>query len=197
MSGNISIPKRRRTRFSARSFLRANSGVAAIEFALIVPVFLTIFVGMIDLGEILYTDYQLDSAVAAGAEYAAVNATEVNSTSGATLASNIATVVENANGTAWANNGVVVNNGPSVTVQGGSVSPGGTASNADQCYCPTGTPPGWSWGSAATCGSTCPNGGVAGKFVTVTATVSYTPLLSTYGLVQNGTLTQSAVVETQ
>jgi Flp pilus assembly protein TadG len=176
---------------------RSSDGVAAIEFAIIVPVFLVIFVGAVDLGRVLYTAYQLDSAVAAGAEYVAVNPTMVNSTNGATLASAVATVVENANGSGWANNGIVVNNGPSVAVQGGNATNGGTASNADQCYCPTGTPPNWSWGTAVTCGSACPNGGSAGKFVTITASVTYSPLLSTYGLVKNGTLTQSAVAETE
>jgi len=91
-----------------------DEGLAAIEFALVVPVFLLILVGAVDLGGMLYTSYQLETAVAAGAEYAALNGSNVNSTSGATLASSIAGVVENANGATWANDSVVVNDGPSV-----------------------------------------------------------------------------------
>jgi Flp pilus assembly protein TadG len=167
-----------------RSAWRSNAGVAAIEFAIIVPVFLIIFVGAVDLGRVMYTAYQLDSAVAAGAEYAAVHPTSVSSTGGASLASSVATVVENANGSGWAQNGVLT--------------AGGTAANADKCYCPTGTGPNWSWGNAVTCGAACPNGStIAGKFVTVTASVSYSPFLTDYGLVTNGTLTQSALAETQ
>jgi Flp pilus assembly protein TadG len=176
---------------------RCNQGLAAIEFAMLVPVYLLILVGAVDMGGMLYSSYQLESAVAAGSEYAAVNAANVNGTSGTTLASSIAGIVENANGSASANDTVVVNNGPSVTVTGGSVSSGGTATNANSCYCPTGSPPNWSWGSAATCGSTCGSGGQAGKFVTITASVAYSPLLSTFGLIKNGILTQNAAVQVQ
>src|ERR1700722_4096267 len=140
---------------------RSESGLAAIEFAMIVPVYLLIFVGAVDMGGMLYQSYQLETAVAAGSEYAAVNSTSVNPTNGATLASAIAGIVENANGSAWANDTVVVNDGPSVTVTNGSSASSGTAGNASNCYCPTGSPPNWVWGSAATCGSSCAGGGEA------------------------------------
>jgi len=182
---------------SIKTFLSRDEGLAAIEFAMLVPVYLLILVGAVDMGGMLYTTYQLEQAVAAGADYAAVNSSNVNSTNGATLASSIATIIENANGSAWANDTIVVNNGPSETVTGGSGSAGGTASNANSCYCPTGSPPTWSWGSAVTCGSACTGGGQAGKFVTITASVAYTPLLTTYGLIPNNTITQSATVEVQ
>jgi Flp pilus assembly protein TadG len=176
---------------------RSCSAIAAIEFAFLMPVFLVMFVGIVDLGMMLVQDYRLDQAVAAGAEYAAINASSVNSTSGGTLASNIATAVASANGSAWANDTVVVNNGPAVTVTAGTAAASGTASNADSCYCPTGSPPNWTWGSSATCGANCAGTGKAGKFVTITATSSYTPLLALYHFINSGTLRQSAVVETQ
>jgi Flp pilus assembly protein TadG len=179
------------------SVLRNRTGAAAIEFAIMMPIFLLIVVGVTDLGGMLFTHYQLEQAVAAGAEYAAVNASSVNSTSGGTLASSIATLIENANGNGWANDDVVINNGPSVSVTNGSASSSGTASNADNCYCPSGSPPNWSWGSSATCGSTCAAGNNSGKFVTITATATYTPLLTAFNLVQTTTLRQSVVVEAQ
>src|SRR5579862_6509612 len=129
------------------SLLRARDAIAAIEFAFMTPVFLAVFVGMVDLGMMLFQDYQLDQAVAAGEQYAVVNASSVNSTSGATLANNIASAVENANGSGWAGDVVVVNNGPSDAISNGQSTTGGTASNADSCYCPTGSPPTWTWGS--------------------------------------------------
>jgi hypothetical protein len=48
-----------------------------------------------------------------------------------------------------------------------------------------------------TCGASCSGSGTAGKFVTITATAAYTPLLNLYTFINNGTLRQSAVVETQ
>src|SRR5579862_2188146 len=122
--------------------IRGNErGIAAVEFAFIVPIFLILFMGAVDLGQMLYAYYRLDQAVAAGAQYAILNASSVNSTSGASLASSIATVVENANGSAWANDTVVVNDGPSVTITNGTATSSGTASNADSCYCPSESPP--------------------------------------------------------
>jgi len=187
------IAKRR----GLRALWRSKGAIAAVEFAIIMPVFLTLFMGVVDLGMMLLQEYKLDQAVAAGAEYAAVNPSSVNSTSGASLASSIATAVESANGSAWANDVVVVNNGPTVTVTNGTSTSSGTSTNANNCYCPTGSPPNWTWGSSMTCGASCSGGGSAGKFVTITATASYTPLITIYHFISSSTLRQSATVETQ
>jgi Flp pilus assembly protein TadG len=178
-------------------FWPSKEGIAAVEFALIMPVFLMVFVGLVDVGMMLYKDYQLDQAVAAGEQYAVLNAASVSSTGGATLASNVASAVENANGTAWAGDVVVVNNGPTETVSNGTATASGTASNADSCYCPSGSPPSWTWGSAMTCGASCSGNGTAGKYVTITATIAYTPILTMFGMVPSTTLRQSATVQTQ
>jgi Flp pilus assembly protein TadG len=175
----------------------ADSGIAAVEFAIIVPIFLMFFVGTTDLGQLLFDQYTLDNAVAAGAQYAALNAANVTSTNGAALASSIATVVESANGSAWANDTIVVNDGPTVTVTSGTATSGGTASNADSYYCLTGSPGSWSWGTAYSTQVSCAAGGSAGKFVTITGTYAYTPLLTIFNFVGNTTLSQSSVVETQ
>ena len=185
-----------------RSFRRVLSaaeeaGVAAIEFAVYATLFLTVFAVTADLALMMFAEFQMDSAVAAGAEYAALNAASVNSTNGAGLASSISNVVANANGSSWENGTIVVNNGPTVTVSGGSSAASGTASNADNCYCPTGTPPNWSWGGSVTCGSACTGGSVAGKFVTIAASRSFTALFPQLGFTQNGTITRSALVQTQ
>lgn len=177
---------------------RAESGIAAVEFALLVPMFLILMMGVIDVGQMLFAYYELDQAVAAGAEYAALNAANVTSTNGGALASTIATTVVNANGTNWANDTVVVNNGPAVTVTGGSAVSGGTATKADEYYCLTGSSPNWSWGTGYLSQSPCtPGSGTAGKYVTITATYAYVPLLQIYSFIQSSTLSQSAAVQTQ
>ncbi|MGH7085336.1 MAG: hypothetical protein ACREFN_10150, partial [Acetobacteraceae bacterium] len=159
---------------------------------------LTLVAGTIDLGTLIYTEARIDAAVAAGAEYAAVNAASVNSTSGATLADSIATLVANANGSNWAESGVCVNNGPSATVSGTAPPCSGSAASADDSYCPSGAPPNWSWGSSLTPGSACGgSGGIAGKFVAITASRNFTPVFPAFGFVPSGTISQSALVETQ
>ncbi|MGH6972065.1 MAG: hypothetical protein ACREEQ_10690, partial [Caulobacteraceae bacterium] len=151
----------------------------------------------VDLGGALYTKFKLDSAVTAGANFAQVNASNVSSTGGQALASNIATIVETSEGAGWADDGVVVNDGPTANVTGGTPASGGTASNADLCYCPTGAPGAFTWGSAVTCGSACPTTGYAGKFVTITASRQYSPIFSSYGIVQNSQISASAAVQVQ
>jgi len=172
-------------------------GMAAVEFAMVTPFFCALMVGAVDLGGELFTKFRLDAAVEAGANYAEVNALNVNSSNGQTVANNTATVVETSQGSAWANATVVVNNGPTATVTGGTSTPSGTVANADSCYCPTGTAGSLTWGSAVACGSACPgnNTGYAGRFVTITASKTYSPIFSSYGLVTNGTISTTALVE--
>lgn len=181
-----------------RSFFGDEHGVAAIEFAFVAPMFCLLLVGAIDLGGALFVQFKLDSAVTAGANFAQVNASNVSSTNGQTLANNIATIVETSQGSGWANDVVVVNNGPSTTVASGSATTSGTASNADACYCPSGTAGSFTWGASSTCGASCGAGaGYAGKFVTITANRTYTPIFSNYGVVKNDTITASVVVQVQ
>jgi Flp pilus assembly protein TadG len=169
---------------------RIKSGMAALEFGLLAPVFLIVLAGTVDIGSALYTRMSLTAIVAAGADYALVHAGMVTSASGVALANNIATVVTTSGV-------VVVNNGPTVTITNGTPSPSGTAANANSCYCPTGSPTSWIWGSTVTCGNACTGGGVAGKFVTVTASYNFTPLFLSYVFVQKGMISAGVMVQTQ
>ena len=157
-----------------------DAGVAAIEFAIYAMVFLMIVAATVDIGLLMFTGAQLDAAVSAGAEYAVNNATLVTSNPSG-LNTNIANIVNNAIGTSWATSTVNVNN----------------SNDSTHCYCPTGTPGNWTWGSTVTCGSACAGGGIGGQFVTITASRAVSPLFPTFGFVANGTLTRNALVETQ
>jgi Flp pilus assembly protein TadG len=184
---------------SAGRILPNRDGMAAVEFALFTPVFCLLIVGVVDLGGVLYTKFKLDSAVTAAANFAQINAASVTSSAGPGLANNIATLVEASEGSAWADDVIVVNNGPSTTVSGGAATSGGTAANADACYCPSGPPGSLSWGASKTCGAACTglDTGYAGKFVVITATRQYTPIFTSYGLVQDNTISASAAVQVQ
>jgi Flp pilus assembly protein TadG len=189
-----------RTRPSLRHLFRArhDSGMAALEFALLAPVFFVLFAGMTDLGHGLYMRVRLEAAVAAGINYALVNANKVDSTSnGTNLAEAIATLVTTSNAGKMPAATVVLNNGQMVQVVKGVQTVSGTAANADRCYCPTGSPSNWTWGSAVSCATTCTGGGTSGKFVTVTASYSFTPLFSYAGFGPGGTITVDAAVQAQ
>ena len=186
-----------------RPLLADDRGIAAVEFAIIAPLFCLLFVAAIDIGSAIYTRFKLDAAVSAGANYTLINGANVNATGGAALGSNIAAIVENSVSAGYANEAIVVNNGPTVTVSGGTstvagtLTTGGTNTPADSCYCPSGTTTAFTWGAAQTCGSSCAGGGLAGKFVTIVATRTYNPIFSSYGLIANNTITASTTVETQ
>ena len=181
------------------AFLRDRSGVAAVEVALISPTIILILVGLVDLGGMLYTRFQLDASLTAGANYAMINGTSVNATSAAALASTLAGLVSSGQSSNWANSSVTVNAGPTASSSGGVVTTGGTASSADSCYCPSGATTGSiTWGSSQTCGATCTGGGFAGKFVLLSATHAYTPIFSGYGMVApNGQITTTSLVQVQ
>lgn len=164
---------------------RENAGVAAVEFAICATIFLTAVAGTVDIGLMLYTEFQLDTAVNAGAQYAINNAGMVSTSSSTstTLGNELTNLVNDLNGTAWASSSVNVNN----------------VNDTTGCYCPTGTPGNWSWGSTATCGNTCPSGGgIYGQFVTITAKRSISPIFTGFGFVTSGTVvSRSVLVETQ
>jgi Flp pilus assembly protein TadG len=173
--------------------------IAALEFALLAPVFVMVFAGVVDIGNALYTWSRLESALAVGANYALVNAGKVNSSNGAALASTIATLVSTSNAGTAADVTVVVDNGPTTVITNGTPVASGTAANANSCYCPTGSPPSsWAWGSVVTCGNTCAGSSTtAGKFVTITASYNFTAFFASYGFVSNGAMSSGAAVQTQ
>jgi Flp pilus assembly protein TadG len=184
------------------ALLQDCSGASAVEFALLSPLFGLLLAGTIDLSGVLYTKFRLDDSVAAGANYALINAANVNSGSGASVASTIGSIVSSGVAGNWANTTVIVNNGPTTAIAGAgtaniSSSSSGTASNADSCYCPTLGSYGIAWGSAVACGSNCPTTSYAGKFVLISASRTYKPFFSNYGIVKNDTITTSAAVQVQ
>ncbi|TPJ17221.1 TadE/TadG family type IV pilus assembly protein [Mesorhizobium sp. B2-7-2] len=183
----------------ARFLRRETSGASAVEFALISPVLILILAGLVDIGASLKAKFDLSSAISAGSNYALLGADKVNSAGGGTLAGNILAVVANGLGNAGGSVQVVVNNGATVNynTSNGTATQTGTVSNADLCYCPTGSAASVTWGSAVTCGSTCPAGGIGGKFVTISASRFFSPLFGGFDVVNSGNITVRAMVQPQ
>lgn len=61
--------------FSAlsREFLRGELGLSGIEFAVIAPVLILMFIATVDLGMGFYSKMEVEAAAQAGAEYASIN----------------------------------------------------------------------------------------------------------------------------
>jgi len=117
-------PRRAAARFCSRN------GVAAIEFAMVSPMLIILLTGVVELGMAGFQAMQVQSAVEAGALYAAQN--------GAGNLSAIALAVVNATGTA----GITAT--PAPTAFCGCPKTAGVASQGSDCttVCSDGTPPG-------------------------------------------------------
>ncbi|MDB5640758.1 MAG: pilus assembly protein [Hyphomicrobiales bacterium] len=176
-----------------RRFLRDTRGVSGIEFAFIAPVLTVMMVGVVDMGGMVAAKLDLNASVSTAAAYAQMNAANVSAANGASLASKLALIVAHARGSSWANSVVSVNNGPGSSVTSGAQSSSGTASQADSCYCPSKTGATVTWGATQTCSNACSGGGVAGKFVALTATRQFTPI---FFRSFTGQMTSSALVQT-
>lgn len=181
----------------ARFLFRETTGVSAVEFALVTPIFLLILAGTVDIGGLLKAKFELSSAVSAGSNYALLNGDKVSSAGGDALARSIMAVAASGVGGNGGNVQIVVNNGITISFDASTsqATQGGTASNADLCYCPTRSGTTLTWGAAKTCGSACTGGGRAGKFVTLSASKPYTPLFGGFGIVSDGNITVRSVVQ--
>ena len=182
-----------------RAFVRHRGGVSAVEFAFVAPVLLLALGCVTDMGLALRTKFNLSNALSVASSYAlnSANATPVTSSNGAALASTLASLLSSANAANWANASVIVNNGPTATVSNGAIAAGGVASGADSCYCPTGAKASLVWGAPVTCGATCgASGALAGKFIVLTTTRSFTPLILPVGLIASP-VTDTSVVQVQ
>ncbi len=124
----------------------AEKATAAIEFAILAPLFLILFAGIIQIGMAAYQIMQVESAAEAGALYASKH--------GASSLPNIALAVTSASST------------PGITA---------TPAPVISCGCPGA---GGVVFQGSNCTSTCPGGSIPSKYVTVSATVARTVLLS-------------------
>jgi Flp pilus assembly protein TadG len=149
-----------------RKNVESDRGQAMVEFALLLPLFLLVIFGLIDIGRFVMTDHILSSAAREGARQAAVEAswlasadTSCNKPSGPTCPGNVTVLSDHA--TAAANN-IVAGLGGSITELHISCDPPGNE--------PTGL-----W-SGTSCTSTTP-----GNLVSVRVEFTYQPITPVIG----------------
>jgi Flp pilus assembly protein TadG len=169
-------------------------GVAAVELALVAPIFMLIMATTVDFGAALYNRFNLNGAVSAAANYAMANNAQATSSAGPALATTLAAIVASGHAANWADAAIVINNGPSVSIVRGASSAGGTAANADAAWCPTMNGGAIAWGAATTLGAACADGTTAGKFVTISASIPYRPMVLPAVLLPTA-ITASATVQ--
>ncbi|HXV32133.1 MAG TPA: TadE/TadG family type IV pilus assembly protein [Sinorhizobium sp.] len=172
-------------------------GNAAIEFALLAPIFAVILAGGIDLAVLIMSRFHLEATVSNSASYALVKADMVDAENSSDLAETMATMIASEDTTGETQASIVINNGAIADYDGAKISIHGTASRADACYCPDGTATSLDWGSERSCASSCPKGSEAGKYVVITVKQAYAPLFSSFGIIKDDSIQASAIVRTK
>jgi Flp pilus assembly protein TadG len=154
---------------SLKRFRREQSGVAAVELAIVIPVLTVCTLCAGDLGRFALQRTWVSYAASAGAEYAVASADNSFNASKITAAATAA-----------------------APVSGISVSP--TPTEFYGCATATGVTAST---QGATCPSNTSTGGTAGKYVSVTATMPFSAMFSAAGISYPSTLTATAVVRIQ
>ena len=170
-----SLSALRRPFVGLAALARDRRGMSAVEFGVAAPIFLAILMPVVDLGRAYSQQIQIRQAVQAGALYASVNM--YNS---GTWSTNVSSAVTN-----------------STTL---AVSP---TVGSETCGCPNSTSTDISsHDTLSTCGpsnggTNCSDGSRPGYYVTITGTLSYSPVMPYSILADPTTLSAQAVVRIQ
>lgn len=182
---------------TAGRFVRARGGASLVEFAMISPIFIVLMTGMTDLGGAFRAKMRIDTALSAGANVALLGADKLTAANAGALMAKAGIVVSQGIDDAGATVSVGVNGGTPATVAGGKVTAAGDPANADKCFCPTRSGSTITWGAAATCGSACASGEPAGKFISLAASVPYSPFFPQVGIMDLDAVTGTSIVRVQ
>jgi Flp pilus assembly protein TadG len=156
---------------------RANSGVAALELALMLPMLIALFVGITDFSLAYHQQMQLAATLGAAAEYAF---TQGQTETGTTLTGDVTGFVTKVSPYALNTVSVIYNNGDN---------------SAANCYCQSGSPAVYT--GPVTCNSACADGSTAGKFVTLTGGFTYAPIFVADQVFFSGPIAQTVTVRLQ
>lgn len=184
------------TRNSSRASVRASrrygrneDGAAAVEFALIAPVFVLILAVTFEIGLVIQQKFQLVSVLTAAANHTlSIDASDNDSANSA--ATTIAGLM--AGGARMAR--VDVNNTVTATMTPDNIMLAQTGAQSTDCYCPTRDGTGLSWGNSVACDASCEDGSRAGRFVEIAVEAPFIPILGAYGVFDDDMLRSVSVV---
>jgi len=146
---------------SRRLFRSDSRGVAAVEFALIAPVFVTMLVILVDVGRFIYYRTVIIGAVSAGVQFAVLAAQNGTAIDTVSTEAALVTSQQSQNVLTAADVTATVNNGAS--------------SSQVCCITTSGTTTTWTCAAAPTCSI---DGSDPGVYITIVASATFHPLLS-------------------
>ncbi len=142
------------------TFVSCQSGIAAVEMALIAPFFLILLGGTVDLALLVHEQAQITQATSAGLAYAEL--AEQAGVAVSTISTNVTTMIQDE-----INTGYISGASVAVTINNGNPS-------ADRC-CVSFSGGTASWTCAASA-PTCTDSSTPGLYLKVMTTYSYKPL---------------------
>lgn len=174
---------RRRFRQAFDAVRTNDEGVAAVELALLAPIFLLFLALLLDLGLAFSNKLRLVSATAAAAQFAFSNGQSLTASTVPAFLANVNSVATSA-----AN----ITPAPTVTVKYNNVTDG---SNFTNYYCISGTSSTTAiWTSTSTSSSSCGGNVMSGKFVTIILSATTTPLFYSNSLIGTMITEQDAAI---
>jgi Flp pilus assembly protein TadG len=162
--------------------LRDRSGVAAVETALVAPIFVALMIGTLDMCAALLSKAQIAQALATAGQYATLAGQNKNTVATATIIANAkayAGAVSNSFlGTPTTKTAVINNN----------------AAAGSKCCLPSSTGGAWTCSTSTT---SCADGSTPASYITITVTYPFKPLFPADSLVLGKSLSGSIVAPLQ
>ena len=157
-------------------------GIAAVEFALLTPVFLLLCVSMLDIVFAFSLKMRIANATTAAAAYALANGRSLTASTLSGFQTDLSSIVTGS-----------ISTTPTVTVLYNNSS---SSANIGNFYCLSGYPA--TWTLAASASTSCGSNVLAGQFITITVTATYSPLFLNDSLMTGLTsITDTAIVRVQ
>jgi len=177
-----------------RSFAACAKGATAVEFALMSPFLIAMIGGVVDIGGAIAVRGAMDSSLSASVHYTLSNADKVSVAGGGDLAGKALVVAVGGLDRKSGQAALAINGKTAASYAGGTVTVSQADPRFDQCFCPSVGEDGVSWGPQTACSFPCPQGGYAGKFVSIEMSQRANPLfkgvVAPDGLVSSRTMVQ-------
>ena len=170
----------RRWRDLARLWRDAR-GVAAVELALLAPLFLLVLAGTAGIGLDVVSRIKVNEAVSAAAHGALVAAPSLSASSVDDTAASLATILRRAwNAPEESELRIEFNGARTYRFAGREASVAGQASAVDECRCPISGEGVLEWGGKAECGKPCPDLSLSARYVLIAVSVPPSPVFASF-----------------
>lgn len=154
-----------------QSFIIQSEGTAAVEFSIILPVFLIILAGIVDIGLALNWKLAAESRLSSTANFILTKDFSFDPDDETTFLSEIGNFVSQTSIQNYSSQEDIffinLNNSISLTISNGVSNQNNLPGEITSCYCPTEVNATFSWGNEQNCDTECQDGSSAARYATI------------------------------